>query len=189
MVVSCTVIRLHPASGAVVDEAIYLVNPFGGNRREIQCSGVRRREDRTGLRSLRVGVTSLRGQAPRPHQANVDHRAVHGGLALRLRATGAEAADSASPRVRICAAKARMYGRLSDSDPLSSNQRVQRHRRVRTHRISVRSAPLGQQSAGRDVEHRLPVPALLRRDVGWGQVPSHTSRSENDRPVRDLPLI
>ena len=31
--------------------------------------------------------------------------------------------------------------------------------------------------------------ALLRRDVGWGQVPSHTSRPENDRPVRDLPLI
>ena len=49
MVVSCTVIRLHPASGAVVDEAIYLVNPYGANRREIQCSGVRRREDRTGL--------------------------------------------------------------------------------------------------------------------------------------------
>ena len=49
MVVSCTVIRLHPASGAVVDEAIYPVDCSGGNRREIQRSGVRRREDRTGL--------------------------------------------------------------------------------------------------------------------------------------------
>ena len=49
MVVSCTVIRLHPASGAVVDEAIYLVNTSGGNRRELQCSDVRRRDDRTGL--------------------------------------------------------------------------------------------------------------------------------------------
>ena len=49
MVVSCTVIRLNPASAAVVDEAIHPVNPYGANRREIQCSGVRGRADRTGL--------------------------------------------------------------------------------------------------------------------------------------------
>ena len=59
---SCTMIRLHPASGAVVDEAIYLVNSSGGNRREIQCSGVRRREDRTGLQPP-GGVTSRGGEA------------------------------------------------------------------------------------------------------------------------------
>ena len=32
--------------------------------------------------------------------------------------------------------------------------------------------------------------ALLRRDVGWGaSALEHTSRPENDRPVRDLPPI
>lgn len=48
MVVSCTLIRLQPASGAVVDEAIYLVTTSGETGVKIQRSDVRRRDDRAG---------------------------------------------------------------------------------------------------------------------------------------------
>jgi hypothetical protein len=67
---------------------------------------------------------------------------------------------------------------------------VQRHRRVRTRRIQVRSARLAtsRQDAMWSIGCRFH--ALLRRDVDWGASAHSTRRGpKNDRPVRGLPLI
>ena len=106
MVVSCTVIRLHPASGAVVDEAIYLVNPSGGNRREIQRSGVRRREDRTGLAASGWGYEPGRG---------IERCGDSARQALKLQTARHRGCASALLH-SVCTSR-RPY-----SDPLSSNQ-------------------------------------------------------------------
>ena len=64
---------------------------------------------------------------------------------------------------------------------------VQRHPRVRTRRIQVSSARLvnSRQDAMWSIGCRSKR-YFDEMSVG-GQVPSHTSRPENDRPVGDLP--
>ena len=111
----------------------------------------------------------------------------------RFRATGAEAADSASSRPRICAATERVLRRGARwrcrRFALSSNEGATTSASQNSPDLGE-LRPLGQQSAGRDVEHRLPVPrATSTRCRLGGKCPQHTSRPENDRPVRDLPLI
>ena len=146
MVVSCTVIRLHPASGAVVDEAIYPVNRFW----------------REPARNTVLG----RERARRPHRPAQPPGGLGAGVGRhralwRFRATGAEAADSASSRPRICAATERVYAAAPDGVACVSVEfepGVQRHRQSQNSPDLGEVRPFGQQSAGRDVEHRLPVP-------------------------------
>lgn len=101
---------------------------------------------------------------------------------------GPEAVDSASLRPRICAATQRVYVVAPDVCPTSrsSSYGVQRHRRVRTHRIQVSSARLvnRRQDAIWNIGRRFH--ALLRCDVGWVQVPSRTSMPDRHRSVGDL---
>jgi len=109
----------------------------------------------------------------------------------RFRATGAEAADSAASRVRICAATERVYVAAADSVAsvsLEFERGVQRHRRVRTDLGEVRPvwSKVGRTRCGASVAGS--KRSFVEMSVG-GQVPSHTSGPENDRPVRDLPLI
>ncbi len=112
----------------------------------------------------------------------------------RFRATGAEAADSASSRPRIGAATERVY--VAARPMALPAFRVAFERgcndigKSELSRISGEVRPLGQQSAGRDVEHRLPVPRATSTGCRLGgKCPQRTSRPENDRPFRDLPLI
>ena len=169
-------IRLHPAPGAVVDEAIYPVNCSGGNRREIQCSAMRRREDRTRLAAseeLGAGVGGIE----------------HCGDSAPA---GAEAADSASSRPRICAATQRVYVAAPDgvagvsvgfvwSATPSASQNSPDPGKLR---------PFGQQ-VGRtrcgasDACSKRYVDVM---SVG-GKCPRASSMSEKHRSVRDLPLI
>jgi len=103
----------------------------------------------------------------------------------QFRATGAEDADSASSRPRICAATQRVYVAAPDGvagvsvgfewgAAPSASQNSPDPGALR---------PLGHQSAGRDVEHRLPVPrATSTRCRLGGKCPQHTSRPEK-RPT------
>jgi hypothetical protein len=86
---------------------------------------------------------------------------------VRLGATGAETANSASSLLRIGAATARVYGRRPYRDPLSSNQGCTRDRRVRTHRMSVGSAHLVNGPHDAMSSSGCRFYALRRRAVGW----------------------